>query len=89
MSKKSKSTSRDQRKKAKAGRKVAERAKYEAWRDQGINKKSKRHQLRNKRKQLIRFKRHTFGACGNVGCISCSPTAQLAMERRQLNTAVA
>lgn len=73
MSKKSKSAAKERRKAAKRGRKAAQRARYERYRVEGKNTKSKRSQLRTKRKKLVRTHRHAT-ACGNVGCDECTPT---------------
>lgn len=72
MSIKSKSRKRYGRAVEKAKRKAAQRAKYAAYRDQGINQKSKRVQLRRWRALSIKPK-HVAADCGNSGCRKCSP----------------
>lgn len=75
MSKKCKSRSKERRLKEKRARKQANRAKYEAWRNQGVNSKSKRAQLNLKRKKKVRNS-HPEGACGNIACMRCSSIYQ-------------
>ena len=54
----------------KRARKQSMQATYDAWRDQGVNKKSKRSR-KNAKKTLARNTTHPLGACGNPGCVRC------------------
>jgi hypothetical protein len=86
MSKKSKSAAKLRRKSLKAGRKAAERAKYEAWSKSGQNS-SKRSKLRNKRASgKVRAKRHKEGPCGNIGCSIDNPMDYNLLSPRLLAT---
>lgn len=59
----------------KRARKAAAKLKYEQWKKEGRNTKSKRVKLRAKqlRKKQLRTVRHAEGPCGNVGCKKCNP----------------
>ncbi len=48
--------------------KMANRAKYESWRDAGENSKTKRHR---KGRRLANTVSHPEGPCGNIGCKKC------------------
>jgi glutamate synthase domain-containing protein 2 len=58
MSKKSKKKASEARKVQKRKRKAAAQAQYDAWRDQGQNKKSKRAQKHNQTAKTVRAHRH-------------------------------
>ena len=75
MSKASKARQAEKRRKQKSTAKAAARAQYTAWRDQGINQKSKRAKLRAKRSKRaqIRTVSHPTGRCFNHGCSRCQP----------------
>jgi hypothetical protein len=73
MSKKAKSESKKRRRSKKAAMKSAQKALYESRKREGQNTKSKRVQLRAKRKKRVRLVRHRLGRCGNVGCKTCNP----------------
>lgn len=74
MSKTSKTKRHKERMAKKRALKATRRAQYAAWRDQGINKKSKRYALRVKRAATLRpIPKHRFGSCGNIGCQRCNP----------------
>ncbi len=70
MSKKSKSESKERRKRDKRQRKAAQQAKYEAFKERGVNTKSKRQTNKSKRTG-VRSERHKSGPCGNAGCKKC------------------
>lgn len=72
MSVKSRNKAKLKRLQEKRARKEAMRKQYEGFRDHGLNTKSKRVQLRNKRRQTVRNDRHLLGECGNIGCRKCS-----------------
>ena len=73
MSKKAKSEAKRRRRAKKRARKAAQKAKYEAWKLAGQNTKSKRVNLRSRRKRGVRNERHAAGPCGNIGCKRCNP----------------
>ncbi len=58
----------------KRARKAAAKLKYEQWKQEGRNTKSKRVKLRaaRLRKKTVRTKRHATGPCGNIGCKRCA-----------------
>jgi hypothetical protein len=68
MSKKAKSEAKKRRRALKRARKATQRALYESRMRAGQNLKSKRVQLRAKRKRTVRLSRHREGPCGNIGC---------------------
>ena len=70
MSKSSKSKSKDERRKAKRARKQAMIAKYQKWRDESKNNKSKRSMRKGSAKKLSTIS-HPDGKCGNIGCTKC------------------
>jgi hypothetical protein len=70
VSKRSKTKSKEKRKREKAARKASTRAVYEGYRDKGINQKSKRALAKGQRKGP-RLRLHKNGACGNPGCAHC------------------
>ncbi len=59
----------------KRARKAAAKLKYEQWKKEGRNSKSKRVKLKAKqlRKKTVRLARHLEGPCGNLGCKKCNP----------------
>ena len=71
VSTKSKMRASEQRKKEKRQRKAAMQAKYETWKQAGINSKSRR----SLKKKTASNKKHTHpdGFCGNPGCKHCFP----------------
>lgn len=73
MSKASKTRRSVERAKQKRSRKIAQQALYESYKAQGINTKSKRKSLSDKRKRQVRNVRHATGPCNNVGCLKCQP----------------
>ena len=81
MSKKSKAASRERRKMQKRARKEANRARYAAMRDAGTNRKKKSGNQTGR--ATVRLERHPNGACGNIGCVRCSETAQLIAARKR------
>lgn len=85
MSKKKKSIAKDHRRAQKKARKMAEKAKYAAWKEQGQNTKSKRVKLRAKRAQKMRMSKHSQGPCGNVGCSKCNPVPENLYTPRQIS----
>lgn len=74
----------------KRARKAAAKAKYETWRKEGRNTKSKRVKLRAKRlrKKTLTTLRHKDGACGNFGCKRCNPILQNLLTPVQLHSQV-
>lgn len=72
MGRAAKTRAKEKRAKEKRGRKAAKKAQYEAWRDQGINNKSKRARLNSKRKKKTVMANHPNGRCYNIGCMKCS-----------------
>ena len=58
---------------AKRSRKIANRAKYAAWRDAGTNSKSFRQRKNSKKKGSNTKGLHLVADCGNVGCLRCNP----------------
>lgn len=81
MSKLAKSEAKKRRRAKKRARKAAQRAKYEAWKLNGQNTKSKRVKLRAKRDRSSRNVRHRLGPCGNIGCKQCNPTPENLLAR--------
>lgn len=71
MSKKSKKTASELKRRKKASEKAAQKSKYESYRDSGKNSKSKRFVLNNKSKAKMRARTHPHGHCGNIGCKKC------------------
>ena len=71
MSKKSRTSQKEKRKKAKRALKDARQAQYEAWRKAGQNKKSKRAIDQEKRASVVNDFSHPLGPCGNTGCGPC------------------
>jgi hypothetical protein len=72
MSKRAKTRAKEERRKRKAARKAAMKAQYQAWKEKGINTKSKRATKQNKKKSgLVSTEDHPFGTCGNPGCKEC------------------
>lgn len=71
MSKTTKTRQALKRKKERAAKKEAQRARYEQYRDQGINSKSKRAKAKEVGRKEVRVVRHSKGPCGNVGCKQC------------------
>lgn len=72
MSKKSKALAKTKRLFKKRAIKLANKAKYQTWKEQGQNTKSIRARKNNKRK-LVSTESHPNGACGNIGCKRCNP----------------
>jgi len=62
---------KEKRKKEKQSKKLAKKALYESYKNQGANTKSKRFQKTQKGKSLTTFIKHPFRPCGNFGCIMC------------------
>ena len=71
MSKKSKAQAQQKRLRAKRNEKAKQKARYQDFRDRGINTKSKRAR-KNAAKDKAPTVGHSSGKCGNVGCIACS-----------------
>ena len=69
MSKTARSGAQDRRLKEKRARKAAMQARYEGFRTQGANSKSKRFIKGLKR--LAKTEKHSLSTCGNPGCIQC------------------
>lgn len=53
--------------------KAANRAKYAAMRDAGINQKSKHARTSSKKNKKAQGVLHPSHDCGNVGCMKCNP----------------
>ncbi len=73
MSKRTKSENKVRRRAKKRARKAANQAKYDAWKANGNNTKSKRVALRSERSRTARNVKHRLGPCGNIGCKTCNP----------------
>jgi hypothetical protein len=73
MSKKAKSEAKKRRREKKRAAKAAQKARYELWKREGQNTKSKRVRLNAKRRKGVRLKRHREGPCGNIGCKKRNP----------------
>jgi hypothetical protein len=71
LSKKSKTKSKERRRKDKAARKAAQRAKYEGFMKAGKNTKSKRAVQSARKRRGITCISHPDGKCGNPGCTKC------------------
>jgi len=71
MSKKSKRTAQDKRRRDKRARKDARQAQWQAYAAEGKNKKSKRAKA-NSQRAKIRMGRHLDGPCPNDGCLKCN-----------------
>ena len=82
MSKGAKSRSKERRRREKAARKAAMKARYESYRDKGINTKSKRYRNNLKDRTVSGFD-HPEGHCGNIGCKKCFPDFHRMMEIHQ------
>jgi len=72
MSKNAKAQSKKRRLDEKRARKAAQRARYERYRLDGRNTKSKRAKSQNKRGKRAKTVDHPEGKCGNVACIKCN-----------------
>lgn len=72
-----------ERKKKKSARKLSNAAQYQAWKEAGTNTKSKRTVINRKKARRFRNIRHAFGKCGNIGCVKCSPLAQMLADRKR------
>lgn len=72
MSKATKSKSALRRRTMKKNRKLAQKARFESYRDSGDNSKRRRVQKRRRRRG-IRMTKHRLGRCGNTGCQRCNP----------------
>lgn len=79
MSRNSKLRAREQRRKEKRQRKAAEQAKYEAWKQAGINNKSRRSLKKRVKATSSTKHTHPDGFCGNPGCKLCFPVAPAVM----------
>lgn len=75
MSKAYQSRNKEKRKKEKKARKEAQRARYKAWADEGMNRKSKRHRGLRKIVKWRKKNGHPHGRCGNTGCKRCNRKA--------------
>lgn len=73
MGKGAKSRARAQRAARKRMMKNSNKAKYESWKREGMNTKSKRAKLHSKRKKMSPPVKHTIKDCGNLGCKRCHP----------------
>jgi len=79
MSKKSKLKSAERRKAEKLSRKIANKAMYRKWAEDGVNTKSKRA-VRKSAKSSAATKGMHIGIhdCGNIGCKRCNPMEKVA-----------
>lgn len=73
MSKKYKKSNKEKRLGAKRAKKAANKARYQKLREQGINQKSLRSRLSNKKGKKMNTVSHPDGQCGNIGCRTCNP----------------
>lgn len=75
MSKKTKQNTRDRRRQEKRNQKVAQKAKYAAFAEKGVNEKSRRKSISNKAEKYLKMRAHCHpdGPCGNLGCKKCFP----------------
>lgn len=78
MSKTSKAKTKQENLRKKRAIKAANRAKYESWRRDGSNTKSKRVRAKSKNKgvSVLRKRRHEATNCGNPACGNCFPQHQ-------------
>ena len=70
-----KTRAKEKARKAKRARKDAQQLKYQSFRDQGQNQKSKRFTLNSKRRKnnSATKHQHLISNCGNPGCKQCFP----------------
>lgn len=73
MSKNTKATARQKRLNKKRALKIANKAKYESWRNSGINNKSSRSRRSTSKNKLAKSIDHSMGHCGNLACKRCYP----------------
>ena len=78
MSKKSKLAAKEKRLMQKRAKRMANKAKYEQWRREGINGKSKRYvkKVQSKNKGL-----HIVDNCGNPVCSKCFETVSVGANK--------
>lgn len=72
MSKNAKAQSKKRRLDEKRSRKAAQRARYERYRLDGRNSKSRRSKAQGKAGKRAKIVDHPEGKCGNVGCVKCN-----------------
>jgi hypothetical protein len=73
MGKKGKALRKQIKAQAKRSQKAANRAKYAAMRDSGMNQKSKHARKTSKKNKKASPVLHPSHDCGNIGCNKCNP----------------